>query len=92
MSILMLFCQNSGRRVPCRTPPLPLGFTAITDHLRAGEVPPASGLQYSAATVKNSSQFPVAGHVECRGCSPFLTGQQALHRSGEFPETNSLYT
>ncbi len=48
-------------------PPLPLGFTSITDHLRAGEVPLGSGPQFGAAPVKNSSQFPVPGRVECGG-------------------------
>jgi hypothetical protein len=48
-------------------PPLPLGFTAITYHLRRGEVPPGSGPQYGAAPVKNSNQFPVEGRVECGG-------------------------
>ncbi len=77
------FRQKSGRGIP----PLPLSFTAITDHLRLGEVPPGSGPQYGVAPVKNSIQFPVAGHVECGGgagsqlgaLSLFLTGQQALH-------------
>jgi hypothetical protein len=48
-------------------PQLPLGFTAITDHLRAGEVPVGSGLQFGAATVKNSIQFPVTGRIKCGG-------------------------
>ncbi len=99
-SILTYFRQKLGRGVPCQTPPLPLGFTAITDHLRPGEVPPGSGPQYGAAPVKNSNQFPVAGRIECGGrrvlswarSLSLLTGQQALLQSGEFSETGSLYT
>jgi hypothetical protein len=48
-------------------PPLPPGFTANTDHPSEGEVLLGSGLQYGAAPVINSNQFPVAGHVECGG-------------------------
>ncbi len=66
-SILTYFCQKSDCSVPCQTPPLPLGFTAITDPLKEGEVPPGSGSQFGAAPVKNSSQFPVEGRIECGG-------------------------
>jgi hypothetical protein len=48
-------------------PPVPPGFTAHTDHPSEGEVPPGHGLQYGAAPVKNSDQFPFTGRVECGG-------------------------
>jgi hypothetical protein len=49
MSILMFFRQMfcCGANIP--TFPLPTGFTGITDHSRAGEVPPGRGPQCGAA-------------------------------------------
>jgi hypothetical protein len=99
-SILTYFCQKSGHGILYRTPPLPPGFTAYTDHPSEGEVPLGRGPQYGAAPVINSNQFPVAGRVECGGrgfsvgpaLSLFLSGQQAPHRSGEFSETGGLYS
>ncbi len=95
-----VFSSEVGPRRPLPNPPLLLGFTAITDHLRPGEVLPGSGPQYSAAPVKNSNHFPVAGRVECggggfsvgRALSLFLNGQQAPHQSGELSETGGLYS
>jgi hypothetical protein len=96
-----IFLSEVRPQCPLPNPPLPLGFTAITDHLRLGEVPPGIGPQYGAAPVKNSNQFPVAGRVECGGrwvliwalsLSLFLTGQQAPHWSGHVPETAGLYS
>ncbi len=46
-----IFIISLAATTPCWTPPLPLGFTAITDHPRAGEVPPDCGLQSSAAPI-----------------------------------------
>jgi hypothetical protein len=55
MSILMYFCHNSCLGATLLTP-LPIGFTAISDHQRAGGVPPGCGPQSGAAPVN----FPVS--------------------------------
>jgi hypothetical protein len=49
MYILMYFCQKSGCGTTLTIPPL--GFTAITDHPRAGEVLPGCGPQSHVAPV-----------------------------------------
>jgi hypothetical protein len=73
------------------TPLFPLGFTAITDHLGAGEVPPGCGLQSSAAPVN----FPVSfrswaaqsagdsGFSVAATLSLFLSGQLVSYHSGQ---------
>jgi hypothetical protein len=40
---------------PCRPPPFPLGFTAMTDHSRVGEVRPGCGPQSGMAPVRFQS-------------------------------------
>jgi hypothetical protein len=94
-----IFVRNQAAASPAE-PPLPPGFTAYTDHLSAGEVPPGHGPQSGAAPVKNSNQFPVAGRIECGwggfsvvlALSLFLSGLLAPHRSGHVPETDGLYS
>jgi hypothetical protein len=52
MSILTFFHQKFCRVATLPSSPLPTGFTAITDYLSVGEVPPGLGLQCGAASVK----------------------------------------
>ncbi len=60
----MYFCQKLGCGATLPTPPFLLGFTAITDHLRAGEVlQSCPGVQCDAN--QNFNQFLVPGHVKC---------------------------
>ncbi len=95
-----IFVRSQATASSAAPPPLQPGFTANTDHPSEGEVPPGRGPQYGAAPVINTNQFPVAGRVECGGggfsvglaLSLFLSGQQALHRAGEFSKTGSLYS
>jgi hypothetical protein len=56
-SILMFFCQKSGREDTLPIPPLPLSFTVNTDHLMAGEVPPGCGPQSGVAPVNIPISF-----------------------------------
>jgi hypothetical protein len=49
---LMDFCQKSGFGATLPTLPLPLGFTAITDPPRVGEVRPGCGPQSGMAPVR----------------------------------------
>jgi hypothetical protein len=53
-----IFLSEFRPRQHLPTPPLPLSFTAITDHPRAGEVPPGCGLHSGAAPVN----IPVSFH------------------------------
>ncbi len=62
-SIITYFCQKSCRSVPCRTSPLPPGFSAYTDDPSSEEVPPARGMQSHAAPVNIQ---PVSGTGPCR--------------------------
>jgi hypothetical protein len=50
----MYFHQKSGQSATLPTPSLLLGFTAITDHPRVGEVPLGYGSQSGAAPVNIS--------------------------------------
>ncbi len=54
----VFFVRRSVVSLLCHHPLLPTGFTAITDHLSVGEVPPGRGLQCSAAPLK---LWPVFG-------------------------------
>jgi hypothetical protein len=97
---LMIFRQKSGRGTTLLTPPLPLGFTAITDHPRAGEVPPSHSPQSGAAPVNIPISFQSQAPQSAGGggfavgpfLSLFLSGLLAPHRSGHVPETAGLYS
>jgi hypothetical protein len=95
--ILTYYCQKSGHVVTLLTPPLLLGFTAITDHPRVGEVRLWSAVWCGAS--QHSIQFLVLSCAECAGdgfwVGPalllFLSGQLGPHRSRQIPETIVLY-
>jgi hypothetical protein len=99
MYILTYFHQNSGCGATLLAPTLPLGFSAITDHPKLGEVPPGCGLQSGPVPVWGSNQFPVRGHVECGGgmfsVGPalllFVCGSLAPHLSWQVPETGKFH-
>ncbi len=61
---LMIQCQKSSHGTILLHPSI--GFTAITDHPRAGEVPTGSGPQLWAP-VRIPILVSVQGHTECRG-------------------------
>jgi hypothetical protein len=96
---LMYFRQKSARGATLPTTPLPVDFTAITDHPKAREVPPGCGLQSSGVPVRIPVSFWSQSYAECRGggfsvwpaLSIFLSGQLVLHTSGQIPEIEVLY-
>jgi hypothetical protein len=56
------FVRNLAMAPLC-CPPIPLGFTAITNQQRSGKVLPGWGLQSGAS--QDSNQLPVRGFKEC---------------------------
>jgi hypothetical protein len=100
MSIFTFFCQKFCRVATLPSSPLPTSFTAITDHLSAGEVPPGRGPQCSAVPIKFwwvSGPGPrrvrgVAGSQSGRSLAFSVDLLILPHRSGQIPETAALYT
>ncbi len=97
----LIFVRSPVPAPPCRPPPpLPLGFTAITDHPRAGEARPGYGPKSGVAPVWipigfRSRAVKSAGggwFTVGPGLTLFLSGLLAPHRSGHVPETGSLYS
>ncbi len=95
-----IFVRSPAMAPPCWPPPLPLSFTAITDHLRVGEVWLGCGLQSSAALVSILISFQSwavesvggGGFAVRPGLSVFLSGPLAPHKSWQVPETGRLYS
>jgi hypothetical protein len=56
--VLMYFHQKYGRGATPANPPLPFGFTDITDHLRVEEVRLDCSLQAGMAPVRILIGFP----------------------------------
>ncbi len=84
------------------TLPLLLGFTAITDHPRPGDVPPDCGPQYGMVPDRIPISFwscgwglprvwGVAGFSVLPALSLFLSGQLSPHHSETISETVALY-
>jgi hypothetical protein len=99
MSILTFFRQKFCRGATLPSSPLPTGFTAITDHPSAGEVPPGCGLQSGAVPVNilisfwSWATYSAGGWVLSRaGLSLFLSVVMLPHHSGQIPETAALYS
>ncbi len=62
-SILSYFCQKFGHGMTLLIPPLPIGFSAITDHLITGRSPARPWSAVWCSTSQHSSQFPVPDHA-----------------------------
>jgi hypothetical protein len=100
MSILTFFLQKFCRDATLLPSLLPTGFTAITDHPSAGEVPPGHGAQCGAAPIKFQS-VSCPGPRRVRRVADSQSGRSLAlsqwtyklpHRSGQIPETAALYT
>ncbi len=74
MSILTFFYQKFCRIATLTSSPLPTGFSAITDHPSAGEVPPGRGPQCGAVPVKSRSVSGPGPH-RVRREAGFQSGQ-----------------
>ncbi len=66
-----IFIRSLAAATPCRPPPLLLGFTAITDHLRGGRSPAGLWSEVWYRASQNSNEFPVPGCAEWGGCGGF---------------------
>ncbi len=82
-----IMSKGQPRHYPAHPPPL--GFIAISDHLRVREVPSGYDMQSDA----DSNQFPAPDHTECKGrrflsaLLLFLSGLMAPHHSVQSPKT-----
>ncbi len=65
-SILMFFCQKSGRGDILPTPPLPQ-FYCVYRPPEGGRSPAGLWSAVRCSASQHLNQFPVAGRVECRG-------------------------
>jgi hypothetical protein len=92
-SILTIFRQNFCRVTTLPPSQFPTGFTPITDHPSAGEVPPGRGPQCGAAPVKFQS-VSCPRPLRVRGEAGSQSGRILMlpHHSGQITKTTALYT